>query len=186
MSQIMQGMSLRHEQETLHCECYSPIPSAALWFYSCLQSRNNHVWYHSEGDTETCTHQPDFHATNLQDIANDHTVNDLRRDLASSQRSPSSMLCQVSGWQALQQPSIGAKRSPLCCDDEHTCKRSKNYAAGQNKEQLVCIFCSFPWGNRDTKENEYVKKNVQVKSVLGRKWGGYPQLSNSLNLQELK
>lgn len=77
--------------------------------------------------TEIISDQQIFRATNLHDAANNDAVNDLRRDLASSQRSSSSMFCQIGGCEVLQQTSIGPKRSSLCCNNEYTCKRSKNY-----------------------------------------------------------
>lgn len=123
----MQGTSLKREQETLHYKRYLPISFPPLWFILGCKAEVAIYRTTLKETTEIITDQQIFHATNLHDTADDDTVNDLRRDLASSQRSSSSVFCQIGGCEALQQTSIGPERSSLRRNNEYTCNRSKNY-----------------------------------------------------------
>lgn len=123
----MQGMSLTHEQETLHDKRHLPVPFPPLWVILGCRAEVTIYRTTPKEVTEIITDQQIFHATNLRDTADDNTVNHLRRDLASSQRSSSSVFCQIGGCEVLQQTSVGAERSSLRRNDEYTCNRSESY-----------------------------------------------------------
>lgn len=120
----MQGTSLKHARETLHYECYLPLPFPPLWFILGCKTEGA-IYRITPKRTEIIPGWRVFPATHLHDTANDDAVDDLRGDLASSQGSPSGMFGQIGGREVLEQAPVGPERSSLRCNDEDTCNRSK-------------------------------------------------------------